>query len=97
MLAWGLLAMSMADNVIRPLVIGGRVRIPTVLLLFALLGGLQTYGFLGIVLAPAIVALFLGFVGIYREVYGPSAVPAPHLPAEAGGPAATEPEPSAGR
>jgi len=95
MLAWGLLAMSMADNVIRPLVIGGRVRIPTVLLLFALLGGLQTYGFLGIVLAPAIVALLLGFVGIYREVYGPSAVPAPHLPAEAGGSAATEP--SAGR
>lgn len=82
LLAWGLLVMGMADNVIRPLVIGGRVRIPTVLLLFALLGGLQVYGFLGIILAPAIVALLLGFVEIYRELYGPGVPrPAPAAPA----------------
>ena len=71
MLAWGVLVMGMADNVIRPLVIGGRARMPTFLLLFGLLGGLQVYGFLGIFLAPAIVGLLLGFVEIYGELYGP--------------------------
>jgi predicted PurR-regulated permease PerM len=51
------------------MVIGGRVEMPTLLLLFALLGGLQVYGFLGIFVAPVVVAVLLAFVDIYRETY----------------------------
>jgi predicted PurR-regulated permease PerM len=47
--------------------IGGRVQIPTFLLLFALLGGVQVYGMLGILIAPVVVALLIAFVEIYRE------------------------------
>jgi len=56
-------------------VIGGRARLPTFLLLFALLGGLQVYGFLGVFMAPVILATLLAFTGIYRELYAPPASP----------------------
>jgi predicted PurR-regulated permease PerM len=67
LLLWGAVAVGSVDNFVRPMVIGGRVEIPTLLLLFALLGGLQVYGFLGIFVAPVVVAVLLAFVEIYRE------------------------------
>jgi predicted PurR-regulated permease PerM len=69
LLLWGAIAVGSVDNFVRPLVIGGRVEMPTLLLLFALLGGLQVYGFLGIFVAPVVVAVLLAFVDIYRETY----------------------------
>jgi predicted PurR-regulated permease PerM len=66
---WGLLVVSMVDNVIRPLFIGGKVQLPTFLLLFAILGGLQLYGFIGVFLAPVMVALVISFAQIYRQLY----------------------------
>ena len=76
LVAWGVIAVGSVDNFVRPLVIGGRVEIPTFLLLFALLGGLQVYGFLGIFVAPVMVAVLLAFVEIYREHYGAAEVAA---------------------
>lgn len=67
---WGALVISTVDNVIRPLVIGGRTRIPTIVLFFGILGGLQAYGFLGVFLAPAVIAMLVAFARIYREEYG---------------------------
>jgi predicted PurR-regulated permease PerM len=69
MALWGGLLVSTADNFIKTLVIGGRARLPTFLLLFALLGGLKVYGFLGVFLAPVILAILLAFTEIYRELY----------------------------
>jgi predicted PurR-regulated permease PerM len=69
MAAWGVLAIGSADNVIRPLIIGGRTQIPTVLLFFGILGGLQVYGFLGMFLGPAIIAILVAFARIFREQY----------------------------
>ena len=70
MAAWGILVIGSADNVIRPMVIGGRTQIPTVLLFFGILGGLQAYGFLGMFLGPAVIAILVAFARIYREEYG---------------------------
>src|SRR5262249_61060820 len=50
---WGTLVISMVDNIIRPLFIGGRARLPTFPLLFALLGGLAASAFLARFLPPA--------------------------------------------
>lgn len=78
MAGWGTLVVSSADNFIRPIVIGGRTQIPTVFLFFGILGGLQTYGFLGMFLGPAVIAILVAFARIYREHYlaaPPSAVP----------------------
>jgi predicted PurR-regulated permease PerM len=69
MALWGGLVVSTVDNFVKTLVIGGRARLPTFLLLFALLGGLNVYGFLGVFLAPVILAILLAFTDIYREIY----------------------------
>lgn len=74
LLGWGVLAISSADNVIRPLIIGGRTQIPTVLLFFGILGGLQAYGFLGVFLGPVLIATLVAFVRIYREEYAGESV-----------------------
>ena len=69
LVAWGVLVIGSADNVIRPLIIGGRTQIPTIFLFFSILGGLQAYGFLGIFLGPAVIAILVAFIRIYREEY----------------------------
>jgi predicted PurR-regulated permease PerM len=69
LLLWGAIAVGSVDNFVRPLMIGGRVQIPTALLLFALLGGVQVYGMLGILIAPVVVAILIAFVKIYREYF----------------------------
>ena len=75
MVLWGGLLVSTCDNVIKTLVIGGQARLPTFLLLFALLGGLNVYGFLGVFLAPVILAILLAFTEIYRELYAAPETP----------------------
>ncbi len=85
---WGAGVVSMVDNLIKPLFIGGRARLPTFLLLFGMLGALVTYGFMGIFIAPVLLALMLSFIDIYRELY--------HRPIEAAAaPAPRAPEPAA--
>src|SRR5206468_12117528 len=73
---WGVLVVSTADNWIKPLFIGGRAKLPTFFLLFAILGGLQVYGFVGVFLGPVILAILFSFVEIYREQYRPPAAAA---------------------
>lgn len=70
MTGWGVLIVGSADNFIRPMIIGGRTEIPTVFLFFGILGGLQAYGFLGMFLGPAVIAILVAFARIYREQYG---------------------------
>ncbi|HVN87032.1 MAG TPA: AI-2E family transporter [Candidatus Binatia bacterium] len=69
MLIWGMLGISGIDNLVRPLVIGGRAQIPTAFLFFGILGGLQAYGFLGLFVAPAVIAILFAFIRIYQELY----------------------------
>ncbi len=66
---WGLVLVSLPDNFLKPLIIGKKAKIPTFILFIALLGGLQAYGFLGILFGPVIVSLLAVFVQIYREEY----------------------------
>jgi predicted PurR-regulated permease PerM len=72
---WGALLVSTADNWIKPLFIGGRANLPAFPLLLSILGGLATYGFLGIFLGPFVLAILFAFVEIYREEYHEEAAP----------------------
>lgn len=69
LLGWGTLVVSLVDNFLKPLIISGRTRIPTLFLFFGILGGIKVYGFLGIILGPVFLAIFIAFVNIYREEY----------------------------
>lgn len=67
---WGVLVISMVDNFLKPILIGEKVRLPTLFLFFSILGGLSFYGFIGVFLGPVILTLFLTLIQIYRKEYG---------------------------
>ena len=66
---WGTFVVGLVDNVIRPIIIGDRTKIPTLFLFFGILGGLQAYGVIGVFLGPALLAILVAFLRIYREEY----------------------------
>jgi predicted PurR-regulated permease PerM len=61
---WGLTAVSWIDNIVRPLVISGATRIPFLLVLFGVLGGLAAFGMVGLFIGPVILAVL---IAIWRE------------------------------
>jgi predicted PurR-regulated permease PerM len=69
---WGTLLVSLPDNFVRPLLIGKKAKLPTFFLFLGILGGLQIYGFLGILFGPLVVTLVTAFVQIYREEFAES-------------------------
>ena len=64
--AIGIFVISTVDNVLRPIIIRGRVSMPLVLVFFSVFGGIQVFGLLGLVLGPLVVAVFVSVVGIFR-------------------------------
>ncbi|MFA7666923.1 MAG: AI-2E family transporter, partial [Burkholderiaceae bacterium] len=64
LLAWGTLVVSWVDNLIRPLVISNQTRIPFLLVMFGVLGGLAAFGLVGLFLGPVILAVVMA---VWRE------------------------------
>ncbi|MRA04009.1 AI-2E family transporter [Acinetobacter lwoffii] len=63
-MVWGVCIVSTADNVIRPLVISGATQIPFLLIMFGVLGGIASFGLVGVFIGPVILAVLLA---IWRE------------------------------
>ncbi|MEF3076148.1 AI-2E family transporter [Methylobacter sp. Wu1] len=57
LIAWGVLVVSTVDNVIRPLAISGASRVPFLVVMFGVFGGLTAFGVIGIFLGPVILAV----------------------------------------
>jgi predicted PurR-regulated permease PerM len=62
----------MADNLLRPLFISARTKIHPLLLFFAVLGGIQAFGLIGIMAGPLIATLFLALLEIYAQGIKPT-------------------------
>jgi predicted PurR-regulated permease PerM len=57
MVAIGALGISMADNVLRPLLLSGTTQVNGLIIFFGLLGGVAAFGFIGLVLGPVILVV----------------------------------------
>jgi predicted PurR-regulated permease PerM len=57
MLVVGVLGISMADNVLRPLLLSGRTSVSGFVIFFGLLGGVAMFGFIGLVIGPIILVI----------------------------------------
>lgn len=66
----GIFVISMVDNILKPLIIGGRTKMPTVIIFFTVLGGIKLFGLLGLVMGPLVFALFLSVFEIFRAIEG---------------------------
>jgi predicted PurR-regulated permease PerM len=67
LLIWGTVVISGVDNFLRPRLVGGRVGLNELVMFFALLGGLQAFGVLGIVLGPLLFAIAASIVDVLTE------------------------------
>lgn len=69
LLVWGAVVVSAVDNLVKPLFIGSRLRLPTLLLFFGILGGLGLFGVLGLILGPVLFALLATLLDLYLKEY----------------------------
>lgn len=65
-IAWGIVVISGADNLIRMFLVKGPVRMHPLLLFFSILGGIKLSGLLGVVFGPLILAMIQTLLEIYR-------------------------------
>jgi predicted PurR-regulated permease PerM len=61
---FGAATLLIGENVVQPALIGGAARLPFLLVLIGILGGMQSFGLLGLFLGPVIMAALLT---IWRE------------------------------
>jgi predicted PurR-regulated permease PerM len=75
---WSVVLVAGSDNVIRPLIISGRSKASTLLVLVGLLGGVATFGFAGIFMGPLILTLVAALLKFADEAeIGLSIAPTP--------------------
>ncbi|HEY6364653.1 MAG TPA: AI-2E family transporter [Candidatus Binatia bacterium] len=74
MVIWALGVVGAVDNVLKPMFIGTRLKLPMLFLFFGILGGLAVFGALGLILGPVLLALLAALLDLYREEYGSDAV-----------------------
>lgn len=71
LMAWGAGVVGLADNVVRPLVISERMHFHPLYVLFSLLGGVQTFGLIGLFIGPVALALAQGLFTLISELMQP--------------------------
>ncbi len=62
--AFGFLVVFVADHFVRPFLIGGAARLPFLWVLLGIIGGLETFGLLGLFLGPVVMA---ALISLWRE------------------------------
>ena len=58
---------TLADNLVRPLLLSNRTRLNDLLIFISILGGLEVFGLLGLVAGPTIVAATLAVFHVYMD------------------------------
>jgi len=62
----GVFVISMVDNVLRPIIIKGKMKMPILAIFFSILGGIKLFGLIGFIMGPLVLALFISVVEIWR-------------------------------
>ncbi|AMO98995.1 hypothetical protein CAter10_1186 [Collimonas arenae] len=72
LIAWGILLIHPADNLIRPLLISNATKIPILFVMFGVLGGLAAFGLVGLFLGPVILAVAIAVWGEWIKSIDPA-------------------------
>ncbi len=63
----GIFVVGTVDNILRPILISGRVELNGLLVLISVVGGISAFGLLGIVLGPVLIAVAVAVLEAERE------------------------------
>jgi predicted PurR-regulated permease PerM len=64
---YGIFVISTVDNILKPLIIGSRTKMPTIIILFSVLGGIKFFGMIGLIMGPLITAVFVSVFDIISK------------------------------
>ncbi len=67
LVAWGAAVVGQVDVLVRPYVVGARVKVHALLVFFALLGGVETFGIIGIIVGPVILSVTLAVLALLKS------------------------------
>jgi predicted PurR-regulated permease PerM len=74
LILYGTFIVGLADNFLRPWLIGSRTKMPTIVIFFSVLGGIEAFGVIGLIMGPLIMAVFISVFEIFRHVEDNAAV-----------------------
>lgn len=66
---------TVSESILKPILVGRGTQLPTLLVFFALLGGFDAFGPVGLIVGPMMMTVFLALVEIYRDRYKPFLLP----------------------
>ena len=66
LIVYGLIFISSVESIVKPIIIGGRAKTHPLIIIVGVLGGIHTFGILGLFLGPLILELLITFIGIIR-------------------------------
>ena len=68
--AWGVLVVGTIDNLLRPILMGNRLKLHTVLVFISIIGGLVVFGASGLILGPMVVTVTLVLLELWPHRTG---------------------------
>ena len=71
MAGWGIIVVGGVDNFLRPMLISGRVEVPTLAVFIGVMGGLSAFGFIGLFLGPIVLGLLVALFRFTSEELAP--------------------------
>ena len=66
---WAVVIVGMVDNLLSPIVVGNKINLPPLLILFSVLGGISFLGPVGILVGPLTISLLYTLISIYRNEF----------------------------
>lgn len=69
LLIWATILVGTIDNILNPYLIGGKINIPPLLILFSVLGGIALLGPVGILMGPLTISLLHTLLSIYKNEF----------------------------
>ncbi|MGB0514912.1 MAG: AI-2E family transporter [Wenzhouxiangellaceae bacterium] len=69
LLVYGVIVIGLADNILRPILVGRDTKLPDWMVLLSTLGGLSLFGINGFVVGPLVAVLFIAFWQIFGREF----------------------------
>jgi predicted PurR-regulated permease PerM len=63
---WAAVAVGLVDNLLRPVIVGQRTHMHTLLILLSVLGGLEYFGPIGFIMGPTVLAALMVVLELYK-------------------------------
>jgi predicted PurR-regulated permease PerM len=68
--AFGIFGIGVVDHAVRPLFLRGRARMSFLFTFLSVLGGIEAFGLIGVIVGPLIMALYISLIAILKESGG---------------------------